>query len=223
MTLLGCGSSYYAACASHHFFKLLKTFKKINIVDPVELCEDDIIEGETVVMISQSGETKDLINIVESCKTQPNVKTIGIINVEGSTLARKTDFPIYIKVGREVAVAATKSYFHQALNLIQFATEVAEQKRSASYEVITCIREELLSMPEMVQKTIDLTEEKCAELAKLIYKKESIYLLAKRESLAIAKEAALKIKELNYIHAEALGACEMKHGPIALIESEKKA
>ena len=68
MTLLGCGSSYYAACASHHFFKLLKTFKKINIIDPVELAEDDIIPGETVAMISQSGETKDLINIVENCK-----------------------------------------------------------------------------------------------------------------------------------------------------------
>ena len=78
-------------------------------------------------------------------------------------------------------------------------------------------------MPEMVKRTLDATEAKCAELAELIYKRESIYLLAKRESLAIAKEAALKIKELNYIHAEALGACEMKHGPIALIESEKKA
>ena len=81
MTLLGCGSSYFAACASHYFFKQLRAFKKINILDPVELSEDDIIEGETVVMISQSGETKDLINIVEGCRNKENVKTIGIINV----------------------------------------------------------------------------------------------------------------------------------------------
>lgn len=66
-----------------------------------------------------------------------------------------------------------------------------------------------------------MVEEDCEQLAKLLYKKESIYLLAMREALGIAKEAALKIKELNYIHAEALGACEMKHGPIALIESGK--
>ncbi len=75
-----------------------------------------------MVLISQSGETKDLINIVEECKRFNSVKTIGIINVEGSTLARKVDFPIYINVGREVCVAATKSFFHQVLNLIQFST-----------------------------------------------------------------------------------------------------
>ena len=112
-------------------------------------------------MISQSGETKDLINIVGKCRDKPNVNTIGIINVEGSTLARKVDFPIYIKVGREVAVAATKSFFHQALNLIQFATEVAEQKRSAPIETIDEIRSELLDMPMKVQETIETCESKC--------------------------------------------------------------
>lgn len=72
----------------------------MHIIDPVELEVTDISENETVVLISQSGETKDLINIVEECKRFTSVKTIGIINVEGSTLARKVDFPIYINVGR---------------------------------------------------------------------------------------------------------------------------
>lgn len=72
-----------------------------------------------------------------------------------------------------------------------------------------------------VNKTIEDVEEDCSNLAKVLYTKESIYILAMRECLAIAKEAALKIKELNYIHAEALGSCEMKHGPLALIESGK--
>lgn len=79
-------------------------------------------------MISQSGETKDLINIIEECKKIDGVNTIGIINVEGSTIARKVTFPIYIKVGREVSVAATKSMFHQSLNLVQLAVEVATKK-----------------------------------------------------------------------------------------------
>jgi len=78
-----------------------------------------------VVLISQSGETKDLIQIVAECKKIPGVKTVGIINVEGSTLARKVDFPIYIKVGREVCVAATKSFFYQVLNILHLVTEVA--------------------------------------------------------------------------------------------------
>jgi glucosamine--fructose-6-phosphate aminotransferase (isomerizing) len=93
-----------------------------------------------VVLMSQSGETKDLIQVVEECKKKEKVTTIGIINVEGSTLARKVDFPIYIKVGREVCVAATKSFFHQVLNILQFATEVAEQKQSAPRELIKEIR-----------------------------------------------------------------------------------
>lgn len=152
-------------------------------------------------MISQSGETKDLINIVQDCKNKKNVKTVGIINVEGSTLARKTDYPIYIKVGREVSVAATKSFFHQVLNLIYYATLVAEKKQSADMELIKEIRHNLLDTPRVVKECIAMVEKPCEDLAKLIYNKESVYLLALRESLAIAREAALKIKELNYIHA----------------------
>lgn len=100
MTLIACGSSYYAGQCSIYFFKMLKAFQKINIYDPADLQDTDIIDGETVVMISQSGETADLIKIVKKCHNKKEVHTIGIINVEGSTLARKIDFPIYIKVGR---------------------------------------------------------------------------------------------------------------------------
>lgn len=122
----------YAAQAAQYYFKKLNTFTKISIHDPVEMLENDIVPKETVVLISQSGQTKDLINIVEKCKSINHVKTVGIINVEGSTLARMVDFPIYIKVGREVSVAATKSMFHQTLNLIMLAIEVATKKQSAS-------------------------------------------------------------------------------------------
>ena len=81
-------------------------------------------------MISQSGETKDLINIVQEGKKKNNVKTVGIINAEGSTLAKKTDYSIYIKVGRSIS-RCTKSFFHQVPNLIYYATLVAERKQPA--------------------------------------------------------------------------------------------
>ena len=100
LSMIACGSSYFAAYASEPFFKRLKCFKKFNITDPAELDQHDITEDETVVVISQSGETKDLINIVDEMRKKENVNTIGIINVEGSTIARKVDFPIYIGVGR---------------------------------------------------------------------------------------------------------------------------
>lgn len=137
--------------ASVWFFKHLKCFKKINVCDPVDLEPEDITENEAVVMISQSGETKDLINIVQDCKNKKNVKTVGIINVEGSTLARKTDYPIYIKVGREVSVAATKSFFHQVLNLIEYSTLVAEKKQSADMSLIKEIRQNLLDTPKVAK------------------------------------------------------------------------
>ena len=187
LSFIACGSSYYAALAAQHFYKKLKTFKKVASFDPVELSPGDICENETVILISQSGETKDLSNIVAECKGIEGVRTLGIINVEGSTIARKVDYPIYIKVGREVSVAATKSMFHQALNLIMLATEIAEKKESAPINVISEIREELLTIPSLVQKTIDMVEEDCRALAQLLYRKESIYLLAMRETFGIAK------------------------------------
>ena len=127
-------------------------------------------------------------------KRRKKVNTIGIINVEGSTIARKVDFPIYSGVGREICVAATKSWFHQTLNLIQFSTEVAEQKQSAPMELIEEIRSELRQIPDLVQGIIDDNLERCAELAQILQHKESLFLLGKRESMAIAREAALKIK-----------------------------
>lgn len=186
---------------------MMKCFKKVNIKDPAELDTNDILDEETVVLISQSGETKDLINIIEDCKSIPDVTTIGIINVAGSTIARKVDYPIYIKVGRETCVAATKSFFHQVLNLIQFATEVAEQKKSAPIELIQRIRDDLQAVPTKVEEAIAINEKECEKLAETLRDKLSVYLLGMRETMGIAKEAALKIKELNYIHAEAMGAC----------------
>lgn len=220
--MVACGSSYYAGQVSEPLFKTLKCFKKFHVVDPAELDRHDITENETVLMISQSGETKDLIRIVDELKPMKDINTIGIINVEGSTLARKVDFPIYIKVGRETCVAATKSFFHQVLNLTQFATEVAEQKNNAPMEMIEELRAELRAVPNYVLETIHNNEKNCEALAKELHAKDSksIFVLGKRESMGIAREAALKIKELNYIHAEAMGAAEMKHGPIALINSE---
>lgn len=136
LSLIACGSSYNAAMSTVYLFKHLNCFKKVNVYDPVDLEPEDITENEAVILISQSGETKDLINIVQECRKKNKVKTVGIINVEGSTLARKTDYPIYIKVGREVSVAATKSFFYQVLNLMYYATLVAERKQTVELKTI---------------------------------------------------------------------------------------
>lgn len=125
---MACGSSFYASCYSVYFFKTLHAFKKVVALDAAELLPEDIQENESVVFVSQSGETKDLLNAEEIAKKTPGVKTIGVINVVGSALARKVDCPVYTNVGREVAVGATKSFSHQILNLLAIALKIAEQK-----------------------------------------------------------------------------------------------
>ena len=158
------------------------------------------------MFVSQSGETKDLLNAEETAKKIPGVKTIGVINVVGSALARKVDCPVYTNVGREVAVGATKSFSHQILNLLAIALKIAEQKGFATCPKSLDLKSDLEHIMDNFRLSVDSVREKCKEVANALKNKESLYLLAKSEALAIAKEGALKIKELCYIHAEAFGA-----------------
>lgn len=140
LTMVACGSSYYAAQTTEPMFKFLKCFKKFNVVDHSELEQHDINDSETVVVISQSGETKDIVKIVGGLRERKKINTVGVINTHGSSIAKMVDYPIFMNIGREYSVAPTKSFFHQVLNLTQLATEVAEQKNSAPIQVIQEIR-----------------------------------------------------------------------------------
>jgi glucosamine--fructose-6-phosphate aminotransferase (isomerizing) len=215
--ILGCGTSYFAGLYGMYFFKQLCQFNTVQVFDGAEFNEQDIpIIGNTAfILISQSGETKDLHRCIEISKNN-NITTIGIINVVDSLIAREVDCGIYCNAGKEVGVASTKAFTSQVVCLsmaaIWFSTlqNINEKKR-----------ERMIRDLHNLSVDIKITLESCeGQVKKFITKfnKNNMFLLGKGSDEFIAKEGALKIKEISYIHSEGYSSSSLKHGPFALLD-----
>ena len=215
--ILGCGTSYFAGLYGMYFFKQLCEFNTVQVFDGAEFNEQDIpIIGTTAfILISQSGETKDLHRCIEISKNN-NITTIGIVNVVDSLIAREVDCGIYCNAGKEVGVASTKAFTSQVVCLsmaaIWFSTlqNINEKKR---------VR--MVSDLHNLSSDIKLTLESCSiHIKEFITKldKNNMFLLGKGSDEFIAKEGALKIKEISYIHSEGYSSSSLKHGPFALLD-----
>ena len=195
--LLGCGTSYYAGLYGMHFFKKTGKYNTVQTFDGADFTTLDIPKGPTVfILISQSGETRDLYRCIEIAKKR-TIKTIGIINVEDSLIAREVDTVVYCKAGKEVGVASTKSFMSQVICLSILAGN------------------DTSNLSQDIQKTIQLCKPICSYLAKQY---TNLFLLGKGADEIIAKEGALKLKEMAYIHAEGYSSSSLKHGPFALLD-----
>jgi glucosamine--fructose-6-phosphate aminotransferase (isomerizing) len=216
--LLGCGTSYFAALYGANFFKTLCNFNCVQVFDGAELNEYDIPNFGTTgfILISQSGETKDLHRCIEIAKNK-NIITIGIINVVDSLIAREVDCGIYCNAGKEVAVASTKAFTSQvvclSMSAIWFSTlhQVNANKRE---KVIS----DLHNLSNDIQITLDMCSEKINKIAGNFTKNSNMFLLGRGNDEFIAKEGSLKIKEISYIHSEGYSASSLKHGPFALLD-----
>ena len=215
--ILGCGTSYFAGLYGMYFFKQLCQFNTIQVFDGAEFNEQDIpIIGNTAfILVSQSGETKDLHRCIEISKNN-NITTIGIVNVVDSLIAREVDCGIYCNAGKEVGVASTKAFTSQVVCLsmaaIWFSTlqNINEKKR---------VR--MVSDLHNLSTDIKLTLELCSKNIKEYitkFNKSNMFLLGKGSDEFIAKEGALKIKEISYIHSEGYSSSSLKHGPFALLD-----
>jgi glucosamine--fructose-6-phosphate aminotransferase (isomerizing) len=215
--ILGCGTSYFAGLYGMYFFKQLCQFNTVQVFDGAEFNEHDIpIIGNTAfILISQSGETKDLHRCIEISKNN-NITTIGVINVVDSLIAREVDCGIYCNAGKEVGVASTKAFTSQVVCLsmaaIWFSTlqNINEKKR---------VR--MISDLHNLSADIKITLESCEEQVKnniTKFNKNNMFLLGKGSDEFIAKEGALKIKEISYIHSEGYSSSSLKHGPFALLD-----
>lgn len=195
-------------CASYVFSKIAK--KHINVVIASEFPNyEHFLQKETlIVTISQSGETADVLEAVNVSRSRES-KVVSIINVMGSSLMRSSDYSLLLNAGPEICVLATKTYTSQValLTLLAYATvgKLNEGKN------------ELYRISHRVADVLD-NSEYIEELAKLLKDKEHLFLIGRSVSYATALEAALKLKEVSYIHAEALAGGELKHGTLALIE-----
>ncbi len=222
-----CGSSYHAAKAASLFFNELARVELTPIL-PGEFRAQSarsLADGDLVIAVSQSGETKDLIDVLNDViASGKTIGRIALVNNVNSTLAQeKSDLVIPLRCGPEIAVPATKSFMNQMVVFYCLALHLAERRlvaiagdSSALAHDLKVRREKLPSLPDLVRETFDSTDADVEVAAKLLYLCPSIHLLATRIS-AVAKEGALKIREVVLNHTEGFEASEFKHGPNTIL------
>tara|TARA_Y100000389_G_scaffold204941_2_gene261051 strand:- start:435 stop:2261 length:1827 start_codon:yes stop_codon:yes gene_type:complete len=217
--ILGCGTSYYASMLAKYYFNNIKKFNTIQIFDASEFTKIDLPKKGKILSIlcSQSGETRDLIKCIDICR-ENNCILLGVVNVVDSFIAQNVDCGIYMNAGREVAVASTKSFTNTLIILSLIGMWFKEK-----YNNIPIINS-LRKLPTIIENLLANKEfhNKCNTIVEYIDKNQihSIFILGKGKLYSVAKEGALKIKEITYIHAEGYAAGSLKHGPFALLDKK---
>ncbi|EQC43566.1 glutamine--fructose-6-phosphate transaminase (isomerizing) [Bacteriovorax sp. Seq25_V] len=216
--ITACGTAYYAGLVIRDFFEKINRIpchpelaSEFRYRDPL------LNEDELAVFISQSGETADTLAAQGLCK-ENKLKTLSIVNVEGSTLYRDCDVNLLIRAGTEIGVASTKAFTQQVLTGRTLSAVIANggvddkfrNELSAKYTLLATRIDELLDNAEVIK-----------QVASDIYKYKGFFYTGRGVYYPIALEGALKLKEIAYVHAEGYAAGELKHGPIALIDEEK--
>ena len=215
--LVACGTAMHAGLAGKNMLeKLCKIPTEVDIASEFRY-RDPIIDDKTLcIFISQSGETADTIAALKLSK-EKGAKTLAISNVIGSSITREADYSIYTHAGPEIAVASTKAYTSQVVLLAMVAIYFAETLETSEVEVLN-LKKEILELPKKIEETLKC-EERIKEFGHRIYQEKDVFFLGRGIDETVAREAALKLKEISYIHAESYPAGELKHGPIALIEN----
>lgn len=218
LILLGCGSSYNASAYCAHLFKTLCRFHTVQVFDGGEMTRYDIPKSGKVafVLVSQSGETKDLHRCIDIAR-ENQALTIGVVNVVDSLIAREVDCGVYCNSGVEVGVASTKSFTSQVVCLSLVAvwfSQVQDENPSGRMGVIQSLR----NLSRDYVETLDMCNTKIQSFVSSFVAYKHVFLLGKGCDAFVAHEAALKIKEITYTHAEGNSTGSLKHGPFALLD-----
>ena len=217
--IVACGTSWHAALIGK---QLIETYCRIPV--NVEYASEFryrnpvVSSDDVVIAMSQSGETADTLAAVELAKAA-GAFIYGICNAVGSSIPRATDTGSYIHVGPEIGVASTKAFTGQVIILTMLALALAKEKGTVSKEDYERVVKELSLIPHKMQEVLKLND-KIANLSQVFTYAHNFIYLGRGYSYPVAMEGALKLKEISYIHAEGYPAAEMKHGPIALIDSD---
>lgn len=217
--IVACGTSWHAGLIGKHLIEeLCRIPVEVEYASEFRYRNPIIRSNDIVIAISQSGETADTLAAVELARNR-GAFIYGICNVIGSSIARATDSGSYIHVGPEIGVASTKAFTGQVTVLIMLALAVAKLKKSIAPELYTTMLHDLQQIPKLMQKVLKLNDQ-IADMSKIFTYAHNFIYLGRGYNYPVALEGALKLKEISYIHAEGYPAAEMKHGPIALIDSE---
>ncbi|MBQ7064130.1 MAG: glutamine--fructose-6-phosphate transaminase (isomerizing) [Firmicutes bacterium] len=217
--ITACGSAYYAGCAGKYALeKLCRIPVETQLASELRYSDPLIDEQTLLIVISQSGETADTIAAMKECKAR-GAKTLAIVNVVGSTVAKMADYTVYTWAGPEIAVATTKGYTTQISVLYLLALYLSDCLGLDSGKKAVMI-EALQALPRQIQQAIDMNPG-IPGLARKYHASKALFFIGRNTDYAVALEGALKMKEISYLHAEAYAAGELKHGTIALIEEHQ--
>ena len=219
VTLVACGSSYYAGLISRDWFEKFTNIKvDVEIASEFRYREPPMDSNGLTIFISQSGETADTLAALRHCKSLGQ-KTISIVNVGDSTMCRNSDASLKIYAGPEIGVASTKAFTCQLGVLACLAIKIGISNGSLSRDQEKEYVQSLLSIPRLVSNTLD-KEDEIIDLAHDLSDITTTLYLGRGQMYPVSMEGALKLKEISYVHAEGYPAGEMKHGPIALLEKD---
>ncbi|MBQ9000514.1 MAG: glutamine--fructose-6-phosphate transaminase (isomerizing), partial [Eggerthellaceae bacterium] len=215
--VIACGTSYHAGLIAKELIEgWARIPTEVEVASEFRYRNPIITPTTLVVAVSQSGETADTLAAIRDARIK-GARVFGITNVLGSPVARESDGVIYTKANKEIAVASTKSFLGQVVSLTLLAMLLAQAKGKLRMNQIRLLFRELADTAEQVESILADTSA-IEEAAHACVAAKSALFIGRGMGAAIAKEGALKLKEISYLHAEAYPAGEMKHGPIALID-----
>ena len=221
--LVACGSSYNASIVGTYYFNRLAGLPIIHGLGGqfLPMYGQTMKEDDLSILVSQSGETKDILNVLKLVKEKSYGKALGILNVIGSTLMFDSDSYIPMVCGYEVSVPATKTYYSQTIIFAYLAAKLGERNGhldpSEAKSFLSMLRNDL---PRLTQETIDRTGILAKNLARTMLNEKDLYCLGYGFTDGVAREGALKIKEICYNHAEGMYSSEFKHGPLSIVTND---
>lgn len=215
--IVACGSAWHAGMVGKNIIeKMCRIPVILEIASEFRYKNPILNKNDICIIISQSGETADTLAALKLAK-QNGVKTVSIVNVVGSSIARESDDVLYTMAGPEISVATTKGYSTQVAMLYLFCLKLAYIRQNISYDEYTNSINTLQNIHTYIEKALQL-DEKIKEIASKYYNIQDAFMVGRDIDYCVSLEASLKLKEISYIHSEAYAAGELKHGSIALIE-----
>ena len=215
--IIACGSAYHVGMAAQYVFEdMVRVPVRVELASEFRYRNPILNPKALAIIISQSGETADSLAALRLCK-ENNIRTLGIVNVVGSSIAREADNVFYTLAGPEISVATTKAYSTQLIAAYVLGIQFAKVKGTISEEQYAAYIKELETLPDKIQRIID-DKERIQWFASKQANAKDVFFIGRGIDYAICLEGSLKMKEISYIHSEAYAAGELKHGTISLIE-----
>ncbi|MDD7555984.1 glutamine--fructose-6-phosphate transaminase (isomerizing) [Ruminococcus sp.] len=215
--IVACGSAYHVGVAAQYVLEELTSLQvRVELASEFRYRSMQFVPNSLAIIISQSGETADSLAALRLCKDK-GVRTLGIVNVVGSSIAREADNVFYTLAGPEISVATTKAYSCQLVAAYLLAMQFAKARGEISEERFCGLADEIETIPDKIERILE-DKERLQWFASKIVNIRDAFFIGRGIDYAIGMEGSLKLKEISYIHSEAYAAGELKHGPISLIE-----